>query len=209
MFDDLFAQYGQLVAAADEAFCRMERDYGPNIRCQIHCADCCHAVFGLFLIEAVYLRSQFEKLTAEEQRAVVLRAGRADEQLLQIQRKLEAYTDDPHLQAYALARERVRCPLLNDKDECVLYPVRPITCRVYGIPTVINGTARVCWKAAFERGRSYPVFNLDAVYRALFVLSREMLERSGQKDTDRASILLSVARSLRTPVQDLIAGNIA
>ena len=40
----------------------MERSFGPHIRCERGCSDCCHAVFGLFLIEAAHLKEQFEKL---------------------------------------------------------------------------------------------------------------------------------------------------
>ncbi|MGQ9498314.1 MAG: YkgJ family cysteine cluster protein [Desulfotomaculales bacterium] len=205
MFNDLFREYEQLAAVADKAFQRMEREYGDKVKCEIHCTDCCHAVFGLFLIESVYLKYCFDKLDEDQKRAALLRADQADEDLARLQEKLEMYRDDPHLQAYALARQRIRCPLLDDQQNCILYPYRPITCRVYGIPTVINGKARVCWKAGFEAGESYPTFNLDAVYGHLYRLSQELLEKAGQTDMERATFLASVSKSIKTPVEDLVS----
>ena len=85
------------------------------------------------------------------------------------------------MRGYSLAKARIRCPLLNDNNECILYPYRPITCRVYGIPTMIQGVPRVCGKAGFKKEQSYPTFNLDGVHRELFELSKELLERAGAK----------------------------
>lgn len=208
MFNDLFHAYEQLAAVADKAFRRMEQEYGDKVKCEIHCTDCCHAVFGLFLIESVYLKNCFDKLDDGQKWAALLRADHADEDLARLQEKLEMYRDDPQLQAYALARQRIRCPLLDDQQNCILYPYRPITCRVYGIPTVINGKARVCWKAGFEAGESYPTFNLDAVYGHLYRLSQELLEKAGQTDMERASFLVSVSKSIKTPVEHLISGKL-
>jgi len=204
MFTELFREYEELLAIADQAFRRMEQDYGNEIKCEIHCTDCCYAIFGLFLIESVYIKYHFDQLNDSEKREALLRADQADEDLANLEKRLAVYQDDAQLQAYALARQRVRCPLLNDQQECILYPYRPITCRVYGIPTAINGKARVCWKAGFERGESYPTFDLDAVYRHLYRLSRELLEKAGQTDMGRASFLVSVSKSIKTPVEELL-----
>jgi len=201
---ELFHAYEDLAARADGAFQRMEREYGDRINCRLHCADCCHAIFGLFLIESAYLKYHFEQLAEDERRAALKRADKADRDLAALERSLAVNQDDPHVQAYALAREKIRCPLLNERDECILYPVRPITCRVYGIPAVINGRAFVCGQAGFQQGESYPAFDLDAVYRDLYQLSKELLKSARQADMDRASLLVSVSKSIRSPLEDLI-----
>ena len=103
-----------------------------------------------------------------------------------------------------MGRERVRCPLLED-EACRLYDHRPITCRVYGIPTVIQGKARVCSRAGFRGGKTYPAFNLDAVQRELYALSRELLVRSGEPDAEKAALLISVSKALQTPIEEMIA----
>jgi Fe-S-cluster containining protein len=207
MLTQLFRVYEELAAKADFAFNKIEQDYGSMMKCRRRCADCCHAVFGLFLIEAVFINHHFNTLGEDEQKEILKRAAQADRELRQMKEKLAEFKDDPQMQVNAMARERIRCPLLDDKDECVLYPFRPITCRVYGIPVSSHGSAHACWKAEFKRGESYPTFNLDAAYAQLFRLSQELLENAGQKDSERASILLSVSSALSVSHEDLITGN--
>lgn len=207
--DRLFQEYEFLAAAADNAFRKMQEDYHECVKCLRRCTDCCHAVFGLFLIECAFIKRHFDELDEAKKEEILIRAAKADQDLVQLQKKLEYYTDDPHVQAYALSRERVRCPLLNDQEECDLYPFRPITCRAYGIPVAVHNEAHVCWKAGFERGKSYSTFNLDAVYERLYRLSKQLLDESGQSDTDRASYLISVSKALQTPFEDLINGSLA
>ncbi|MEW5762609.1 MAG: YkgJ family cysteine cluster protein [Bacillota bacterium] len=204
MFTELFREYEALVAAADGAFRKMEEKYPRQITCRPGCSDCCHAVFGLFLIESVYIKDRFDKLDDTEKAGALARTEQADADLAELRKRLEELKDEPELQARILARQRIRCPLLNEREECILYPYRPITCRVYGIPTAIQGRAHVCWKAGFAAGEAYPTFNLDAVYGHLYRLSRELLEKAGQTDVKRASFLISVSKSIKTPIDDLL-----
>jgi Fe-S-cluster containining protein len=202
--EQLFRDYEYLVDEAEEAFHRVAEEHESCIKCDLHCSDCCHAVFGLFLIEATYLRKHFEQMKDKAMQEAFARCERADKEMEKLQKMLETFEDDPQMQQYTLARERVRCPLLDDQDECVLYHRRPITCRLYGIPTRIQGKARVCGKSGFKQGEKYPVFDLDTMYSKLYVLSRELVEDAGQEDTEKASLLISVAKAIRTPVYDLI-----
>jgi Fe-S-cluster containining protein len=52
-----------------------------------------------------------------------------------------------------MAEERVRCPMLNDSDQCDIYEFRPITCRLYGIPTAIGGKGHTCGLSGFAKGK--------------------------------------------------------
>ncbi|MCL6559660.1 MAG: YkgJ family cysteine cluster protein, partial [Firmicutes bacterium] len=187
MLEDLFKAYEALAARADRAFSEINKEYESRVKCGIHCSDCCHSVFGLFLIESVYINYHFNKLDGKLRREAALRGDKSDQDLQELKEKLRIYKDDPEKQALAMARERVGCPLLNDEQKCMLYAHRPITCRVYGIPAVVNGKPRVCWKSGFEKGRSYPAFDLDGMYRELYRLSGKLLEKAGQKDVERAS----------------------
>jgi len=203
-FSYLFEPYDNLVSKADQAFQRMHSEFLENIKCERHCSDCCHAVFGLFLIEAVFLKHDFDKLDEEEQKAALKRADEADQDLEKLEGMLKAFEDDPHMRTYSMARARIRCPLLADNNECILYPYRPITCRVYGIPTMIQGMPRVCGKAGFEKDQSYPTFNLDGAHRELYRLSKELLAHAGGKHPEAASLLISVSKVIKTPVEELI-----
>ncbi len=193
-----------LVAKGDVAFETIERDYGSCIKCKPQCSDCCHAIFGLFLIEAAYIQQHFNELDRKVRREVLSNAKKYEKALQKVEERLQAHEDDPRMKSYALSKERVRCPLLNQNEECIIYPHRPITCRVYGIPTAIQGKARVCGKAAIERGESYPTFDLDACYKELYRLSKELLVQMGQSDMEKASLLISVSKILKTPLEELI-----
>jgi Fe-S-cluster containining protein len=197
----LFRSYEFLSAKADQAFARMRETHGDCIRCEPHCDDCCHAVFGLFLVEAAYLQHRFGLLPSGEKAEAVLRCDRADRDLERVQQQLRERQEggeDP------LASGRVRCPLLNEERDCVLYNARPITCRIYGVPTKVQGKARVCRLSGFEQGGSYPAFDLDGVFRDLYDMSRELVEKAGGEEPERAGLLISVSKALTTPLESLI-----
>ena len=200
----LFRSYELLTDKADEAFQGMEKEHGICIKCAPHCSDCCHAVFGLFLIEAAYLKQHFDQLDSEICREALLRCNDAERAIKRLEIKMQNYEDDQQMQVHILARERIRCPLLNENQECVLYAHRPITCRVYGIPTKIHGKAHACGKAEFKKGESYPTYDMDRVYRDLYTLSEAMLTNSEKGKTEKASLLVSVPKAIRTPLDDLI-----
>jgi Fe-S-cluster containining protein len=202
--ETLFKKYQQLVVKGDAAFETTEQEYGSSIKCKVGCSDCCHAIFGLFLVEAAHIQKLFNRLDRKVRREALLRADKADIELQRVEERLQAFEDDPQMKSYALAKERVRCPLLDANNECVLYPHRPLTCRVYGIPTAIQGKARVCGKAAFKRGESYPTFDLDACYQELYKLSKDLLLMSGESNMEKASLLISVSKVLKTPMEDII-----
>jgi hypothetical protein len=108
------------------------------------------------------------------------------------------------MQAYIMSRERIPCPLLKENQECILYLHRPITCRVYGIPTKVQGKARVCWKAEFKKDERYSVFDLDGVYRELYSLSTELLKGGGEDSPEKASLLISVSKAITTSLEGLL-----
>jgi Fe-S-cluster containining protein len=203
---DLFDHYQQLASKAGEAFSKVEKEYPSCVKCRVHCSDCCHAVFGVFAIEAVSLKGKFDALPRKVRRQVLLKADSADRELKKVEIRMRMSEDDPQMKAMVLAKARVACPLLSESQECILYPHRPITCRVYGIPTAIQGKGHVCGKGAFEKGKKYPTFDLDAVYGALYNLSLEYMKRTGNQDSEAASLLLSVSRVIRDPVKETEAG---
>lgn len=200
----LLQRYERLVAKADHAFQKMKKEFPECIKCKPHCSDCCHALFGLFLIEAVYLKRHFDKLGRKERRAALLRGNKAEKELKRLKKRVQKNGKTPEMGTASLARERIRCPLLDDHQTCILYFHRPITCRVYGIPTSIQEKARVCRKTGFKNGQTYPLFDLDRAYRELYLLSNELLKTAGIQNSERASLLMSVAGVIRTPLTELV-----
>jgi len=204
----LFRDYEFLVDKAEEAFQKVSREHGSCIQCERGCTDCCHAVFGLFHIEAAYIQYQFSALSPSIRAAALKRCEETEKNLEAMSRRLRANRGAPKKHVLALARERVRCPLLDDMGDCILYAYRPITCRVYGIPTSVQGKARVCGKAKFKLDKKYPVFDLDGTYGQLYRLSKELLGDSGCEDLERASLLLSLSKTLTTPLENLMKGEL-
>lgn len=202
--DQLFRSYEFLSDRADIAFDQIQASHPDRIRCTRGCADCCHAVFGLFLIEAAYLKEHFGKLPGAVQRETLLRCREMDRRLKRLEVKLRLHEEEPGMQGLVLAQERIPCPLLNEHLDCVLYTHRPVTCRVYGVPTRVRGKGRVCGLSGFEGGQPYPVFDLDGAHRELHVLSRELLRLWPGSDPGRAALLVSVSKALTAPLEVLV-----
>ncbi len=149
-FKPYFEKYEAVVAMADKVFERVQKKFPECVKCKIKCDDCCYALFDLTLIEASYLNHQFNKIIKDKERErLIERSNRADRKIHKIKRK--AYKEKAGGKKEAdiltdLAGERIRCPLLNDKEMCDLYEHRPITCRLYGMPTSIGGVGYTCGK---------------------------------------------------------------
>ncbi len=179
-FETFFKKYEELVKAADDVFERVSKEHSECVKCKIECSDCCHAMFDLTLIEAMYINHKFkEKIEGNAREVIINKANDIDRQIHKIKRKavkeLEAGSSEDEILA-RLAGERVRCPLLNSKDSCDLYAYRPITCRFYGIPTSIGGVGHTCGKSGFIEGEKYPTVNLDIIHGRLQQISAEFVK---------------------------------
>jgi Fe-S-cluster containining protein len=202
-FSKTFEKYEALVAQTDKAFTSVEEAHKECVCCKIHCCDCCNAVFDLTLIESVYINHYFNKsMRRRDRRQILRRAERADRKSYQIKRKLQKmYIKEgkpPGEVLRHLAEERVRCPFLNDEKLCDLYARRPITCRVYGIPTSIGGTAHICGESRFKEGTAYPTVNLDRVNDRLFELSKDLLAEIGSNHSKIHMSLVPVSAAVMT-----------
>ena len=143
-----------------------------------------------------------------EKQAALKRGLAAEKELKTLERTLEEFKDDPRMSAYSMARARIRCPLLSDENTCILYPYRPITCRIYGIPTMIQRVPRICGSTGFKKDQEYPIFNMDGVQKELFQLSKDLLTNEGNDAADeRASLLISLPKIIKTPIDDLVNEN--
>jgi Fe-S-cluster containining protein len=202
-FAKTFSQYETLVSEMDKIFKAMQEAHKECVRCKSYCCDCCYAVFDVTLIESFYINYHFNNaLARRERRAILKRAERADRQYYQIKQKLKKMYiqqgKSPEDVFSRLAEERVPCPLLNDKKLCDLYEWRPITCRVYGIPTSIGGVTHICKESRFKEGTAYPTVNLDNMNDRLFQLSEELLREMGSTRSKIHMSLVPVSAALMT-----------
>jgi Fe-S-cluster containining protein len=202
-FSKTFEKYEALVAQVDKIFAAVQESHQDCVSCKVHCCDCCYAVFDLTLIESVYVNHHFNRsLTRKERRPIIRRAEKTDRKYYQIKQKLQKmYIDKgkpPEEVFHQLAQERVRCPLLNDEDLCDLYLWRPITCRVYGIPTSIGGKTHTCEMSGFKEGIAYPTVNLDKMNDRLFELSEDLVKEIGATRSKIHMGLVPVSAALTT-----------
>jgi Fe-S-cluster containining protein len=201
---DLFRRYEFLVREADQAFEDMRSRYGALMRCRPGCSDCCHALFGLFPVEAAYIQERFGKLDRPVRRLAIARAQKSARDLERAMGGVRMGGNDPLPSHDALATQRVRCPLLDDHQACIGYRFRPITCRVYGIPALIRKQIRACPKNLFVPGQPYPAFDLDEAHREMYRMSVELLSGRHGSPPRGASFLVSVAKAITTPWEDLL-----
>src|SRR4030065_911762 len=183
MLDDLFSKYVLEARKADHLFKAIQEKYPLSVCCRIHCCDCCHAVFGVFPIEAAYINYHFNRLDRKIRRDILRRAEKAETEVLKTKDKLKIFDDKPQMKVYGLGKQRVRCPLLTEKEECVLYEKRPIICRIYGVPYSLKKENKeisyVCGFSGFEEKASYPTVKLDKLYQELTNLSQNLLTDAG------------------------------
>ena len=205
-----FKQYEALSQAADQVFEKVKADYPQCVKCDRECADCCHALFDLTLIEALYLNDRFNRRFSAEEREVFLeKANRADRKIHKLKRdafrELKAGKDENEILA-ELATEKVRCPLLNDKNLCDLYDHRPITCRLYGIPTSIGGLGRTCALSGFEGGKPYPTVDIDKIHGRLQAISGELLRDIKSRNIKLVDLLMPLSMALMTEFDEAFLG---
>lgn len=212
MINDLFSRYENIARKADILFKTIQEKYPLSVRCRLHCCDCCYAIFGVFPIEAAYINYHFNKLERKIRRDVLHRAEKAEAEMLKAKDKLKVFEDDPKMKVFGLGKQRIRCPLLQDSEECVLYEKRPIICRIYGVPYSVKDGKKemsfVCGISGFEEKASYPTVKLDKLYQELTSLSKDLLSEAGYLNpAAKASLMLPLARILRMPSEEIMKGN--
>jgi Fe-S-cluster containining protein len=209
-FKPYFDQYEVLAKAADQVFEQVQRQFPQEVACKLECSDCCHALFDVSLIEALYLNHQFNRLFSGKARAEIIeKANRADRKSYKVKREAykqlqEGKTEEDIL--IEMAGERVRCPLLNEKNRCDLYDYRPITCRFYGVPTDIAGIAHTCGRSGFIKGKTYPTVHLDKMQMKLYALSAELVADIKSKFSKLGEILVPVSMALMTDYNEEYLG---
>jgi len=211
MINDLFSQYVNVARKADILFKTIQEKYPLSVRCKIHCCDCCYAIFGVFPIEAAFINYHFTRLDRKIKRNVLRRAEKAEVEMLKAKDKMKVFENDSKMKVFGLGKQRVRCPLLQDSEECVLYEKRPIICRIYGVPYSLKKENKeisyVCGISDFQEKVTYPTVKLDNLYQELVRLSTELLTEAGYLNpAAKANLMLPLARILRMPFEDIMKG---
>lgn len=213
MIEDFFSKYENIARKADFLFKTIQEKYPLSVTCHIRCCDCCYAIFGVFPVEAAYLNYHFNRLERKIKRDVLRRAEKADDEMLKVKDRMRVFDDKPQMKVFGLGKQRVRCPFLTDKKECVLYEKRPIICRIYGVPYSLKDGEKensyVCSISNFQEKVEYPTVKLDKLYNELVKLSKELLTEGGTPiaKLNKANLMLPVSIVLRIPVEAIIKGD--
>lgn len=205
-----FKRYEEISTACESVFKRVKQEHGDCVKCHVACADCCHAVFDLSLIEAIYINHHFNRLYNVEARERLLeKANRVDRTVYRLKRDayrdLENGTNEVEI-LNRLAMERVRCPLLDEQDRCELYAYRPITCRLYGIPTSIAGKGHTCGLSGFKEGQPYPTVKLENIQKRLYEISADLVQAIKSRHIKMAEILVPLSMALLTVYDETYLG---
>lgn len=209
-FEPFFKEYETLVKQVEDAFAKVKAEFESCVKCKVGCSDCCNAVFDLTIIEAIYIKSKFDaKFKGDAQERILERANKADRQAYKLKR--QAYKDHQEGKPESvileeMAAARIRCPLLNEDELCDLYEARPITCRLYGIPTRIGDKARTCTLSGFEPGKAYPTVKLDQIHQRLSLISFNLAQSIQTRFPQLAEMLVPLSMALLTEYSEEYLG---
>ncbi len=197
-----FVKYEAIVQMVDKLFERVKQEYPKEVFCREKCSDCCYAIFDLTLIEALYINHKFnQNFTGTEKADLIAVADKTDRALVKLKRdaykKVKEGTEQLEVVG-RMSQERVRCPLLGTNDLCVMYDYRPITCRVYGMPTSTAGASHICGRTNFVQGKAYPTLNMDKIYTQLQLLSAELVRDINSEKIRMHELLVPVSMAMVT-----------
>lgn len=208
-FTPYFKKYESLVSQVDQIVEKVKAEYPACVNCKKGCTDCCYALFDLTLIEALYLSKKCKQAFGGDAE-MIERANKADRAVFKLKKQAYQELKEDHAKEveilHKMARERIRCPLLNDREMCALYEYRPITCRVYGIPTLIQGMSHTCGKSGFTEGEKYPVVNMDKLFDQLNRISAEIVEAVQTPYKNMKDLLVPVSMAILTDYDDVYFG---
>jgi Fe-S-cluster containining protein len=149
-------------------------------------------------IEAAYLSRKFHLLfSRKERREINKKAAKALTRLANAESRIKSSGTPSELKAQlmALSHERVECPLLM-QGRCLLYLHRPVTCRIYGIPTSIEGKGATCGRSGFVQGERYPTISMEIIDNRLYEISRALMADIAGLNLSHGELLFSVAAAL-------------
>ena len=205
-----FVKYEALVHMVDGVFERVKKEYPKEVFCREKCSDCCYAIFDLTLIEALYLNDKFlTTFSGKEKNSLIEIADKTDRALVKMKRNAYREVKDGADQLEIVAKmsqERVRCPLLGKNDLCLMYEHRPITCRVYGIPTSTAGSSHICGRTNFKQGEPYPTLNMDKIYSQLQLLSVQLIKDINSEQIKMHEMLIPVSMAMITQFNEEYLG---
>jgi Fe-S-cluster containining protein len=183
---NILSKYSALLASVDKWFAACVARAGSEISCKTGCSECCRALFDITLLDAIFLKSGFDRLNAEIKAGVL---ARANTRLLSIQALWPDF-EAPYILNYRPELEweilmpdedETPCPLLAEDGTCLVYDFRPMTCRLHGLPLLdISGEVLHDEWCTLNFTRENPLemddlkWEFNALFRDELVIFREV-----------------------------------
>jgi Fe-S-cluster containining protein len=139
--NNFLEDYKTLLARIDDWFDRSLAAAGPGqIACARGCSACCRGLFDITLLDALLLQQGFVTLPPSVRETSLKQSRR---RLHELRRRWpgfaapyllngmpdEEWTEMPE-------DDETPCPLLGEGGACLVYPWRPMTCRLHGLPNI-------------------------------------------------------------------------
>ncbi len=203
--DKALEEYQKLVDLAEGTFKKVAEQYPSEVKCHDGCISCCHAPFDLSLVEAISLQNAFKKKIPYGgfRSSIANAAMQIEKTLIREKRKYYELSKEGYTQAAILQKAsklQLRCPLLGPEDSCLLYEDRPITCRLYGIPAVINAKVHVCAETDFEASKSYPTVFISKFQDKLSEISLQLQRDLGSSYHELYKVYIPLSSAILHPI---------
>ena len=113
----------------------------PEMRCGRGCTLCCHGLFDIALPEALLLAHGLSWLSARDLSDVRARSAAVQSAIESAAPELRSPfllhdLSEQRVDEIVRALDAPRCPLLTDDGACSVYDLRPLACRLEGVPMV-------------------------------------------------------------------------
>jgi len=140
----LSAGHGRLLAGSARWFDRARASVLGNLPCRQGCSRCCVGLFAITILDGAALQQGLAGLAPSVRLAVESQARTQVAAIEAVYPRLKVGTslDRWHDQELEGLVERFRdlpCPALAEDGRCRVYPFRPVTCRMMGIPVEADG----------------------------------------------------------------------
>jgi Fe-S-cluster containining protein len=184
--EDILAKYAALLASVDQWFAICIANAGPEIACKTGCSECCRGLFDITLLDALYLKSGFDRLDPVTRASVLDKAKRRLLALQDLWPDFAApyilnYRPEEEWEILMPDNDETPCPLLAENGTCLVYGFRPMTCRLHGLPLVdISGEVMHDEWCTLNFTRENPLeidelrWRFNALFREELLIFREL-----------------------------------
>jgi Fe-S-cluster containining protein len=129
----------QLLQIVDAQLAEAVRRSGSHLTCHAGCAICCIGPFLVTPIDAWRLKEGLAAAPPALAAAIAERAAVASRQFAADPQYPQITLDEQALADFTQRHQNVPCPVLDpDSGVCQLYEFRPMACRTYGPPIVLD-----------------------------------------------------------------------